>query len=130
MNEIDALYQAWKDAVRRGDIDTLLTFITEDAEFWPRDTPAIRGKENIRNLYASFFANFSLEQHFEETERIVEGGFAFVRGLEVNTLTPRTGGASTEVRQRAFSILRLDADGKWRFSRGMTNVDTRAAARV
>jgi uncharacterized protein (TIGR02246 family) len=125
MNEIDALYAAWREAVRKGDIDTLLSLITEDAEFWSRDTPAIRGKENIRGMYASFLANFSLEQDFEEVERIVEGGFAFVRGIERNTLTPRSGGAAVEVTQRAFSVLRLDADGKWRFARGMTNRDSK-----
>ena len=124
MNEIDALYDAWKEAVRQGDIETLLTLVTEDAEFWPRDTPAVRGRENVRGLYASFFANFSLDQNFEETERVVEGGFAFVRGIERNLLTPKGGGAAVEVRQRAFSILRLDADGKWRFARGMTNRDS------
>jgi uncharacterized protein (TIGR02246 family) len=124
MNEIDELFATWKDAVRRGDIDTLVTLATEDAEFWPRDTPPVRGRENIRTLYASFFANFTLEQEFEETERIVEGGWAFIRGVERNVLTPRGGGAATEVRQRAFTILRLDADRKWRFARGMTNRDT------
>ena len=121
MNEIDELFAAWKEAVGRGDIDTILSLITEDAEFWPRDTPAIRGRENIRALYASFFANFSLQQNFEETERLIEGGMALIRGVERNVLTPRAGGAATEVTQRAFTVLRLDADRKWRFARGMTN---------
>lgn len=121
MNEIDELFAAWKDAVRRGDIETLLGLTTEDAEFWTQGMPAVRGRENIRTLYASFLANFTLEQEFEEIERIVEGGWALIRGVERNVLTPRAGGAATEVRQRAFTVLRLDADRKWRFARGMTN---------
>lgn len=121
MNEIDALFAAWKDAVGRADIDTLLSLVTEDAEFWPRDTPAIRGRENMRTVYASFFANFSLQQNFEESERLLEGGMAFIRGVEHNVITPRAGGAAAEVTQRAFMVLRLDADRKWRFARGMTN---------
>ena len=123
MSEIDVLFTAWKDAVARGDIDTLVALVTEDAEFWSRDTPAIRGRENMRALYASFFANFSMQQEFDEVERLVEGGLAFIRGTERNLLTPRGGGTAVEVRQRAFMILRLDADRKWRFARGMTNRD-------
>jgi uncharacterized protein (TIGR02246 family) len=125
MDEIDALFEAWREAIRTSDVDTLLSLITEDAEFWPRDSPALRGKENVRNLYASFFANFSLEQHFDETERLVDGGLAFIRGIERNTLTPSAGGAAADVTQRAFMVLRLDVDGKWRFARGMTNKDSK-----
>ncbi len=121
MKEIDALFAVWADAIRRGDIDALLGMVTEDVELWPRDTPAIRGRESVRSYYASFFANFTLEETFEESERLVEGGFAFIRGVERNTLTPRSGSGASEVRQRAFMILRLDADGHWRFARWMTN---------
>lgn len=123
MNEIDELFAAWKDAVARGDIDTLASLMTEDAEFWSRDSPALKGRESSRALYAQFFANFSLQQEFDEVERIVEGGFAFVRGIERNLLTPKSGGAAAEVRQRAFIFLRLDADRHWRFARWMTNRD-------
>jgi uncharacterized protein (TIGR02246 family) len=123
MKTIDDLFAAWKDAVKRDDVDTIVSLMTEDAEFWSHDTPAMKGRESSRQVMASFLANFSLEQEFDEVERIVEGGWAFVRGVEHNVVTPRAGGAPIEVKQRAFSIIRLDADGSWRFARGMTNRD-------
>ena len=66
-----------------------------------------------------------MDQTFEEIERVISRDIAFVRGMEINVLTPRTGGLATELRQRALTILRLDADGAWRFARGMTNFDAR-----
>ena len=54
-------------------------------------------------------------------ERQVQGNWALLRGLEINTLTPKKGGEASEYRQRAFSVLRRSQDGRWRFARGMTN---------
>jgi len=50
----------------------------------------------------------------------LEGDLAFVRGVETNRLRARDGDASIERTQRAFSVLRRGADGRWRFARGMT----------
>ena len=123
MDELDALFAAWKDATRRGDVDAILSLVTEDAEFWTHGAPAVKGRAAVRKLYEQFAAAYSIEQEFEEIERIVAGDHAFIRGREHNTVTPR-GGESVHVVQRAFMIVRRDDDGRWRFFRGMTNRET------
>ena len=119
-SEIDALFAEWKIAMARGDAEHLLTLIADDGEFWTQGAAPVKGHEAIRALFAAFFGTVSMRQEFQEIERVVAGDVAFIRGIETNTLTPRTGGAPVEVQQRAFMLLRC-IDGQWRFARGMTN---------
>ena len=119
-DEIDSLFAEWKSAMSSGDIETLLSLITDDAEFWTHGAAAVKGRDAVRTLFVAFFDTVSMRQDFEELERFVAGDFAFVRGFETNFLTPTAGGGPVEVHQRAFMLLRR-VDGKWRFARGMTN---------
>ena len=126
MREIDELFAAWREAGKRGDAAALVSLITEDGEFWTHGAPAVKGRQAVAAMMEGFFAGFHFEQSFETLERIVLDGWAFVRGVEHNRVTPRRGeGETVEIRQRAFMVLRLDEDGLWRFARGMTNLETR-----
>ncbi|HEX7192381.1 MAG TPA: nuclear transport factor 2 family protein [Thermoanaerobaculia bacterium] len=118
--EIDALFAEWKKAMARGDTERLLTLIAEDAEFWTQGAAPVKGRDDVRTLFTAFFDTVSMQQNFEEIERVVAGDIAFIRGFERNLLTPATGGGPVEVHQRAFMLLRR-TDGQWRFARGMTN---------
>ena len=121
---IDQTFSDWMEAGKRGDVATLVSLITEDAEFWSHGAPALKGREAVTAMFQGFFSGFTIEQSFEALERIVAGDWAFVRGTEHNRVTPR-GGETVEVRQRAFMVLRREPDGRWRYARGMTNLDTR-----
>jgi uncharacterized protein (TIGR02246 family) len=122
--EIDELFAAWMEAGRRGDVAALVSLITEDAEFWTHGAPAVKGRQAVTAMFEGFFAAFHFEQSFETLERVVADGWAFVRGTETNRVTPK-GGETVEIRQRAFMVLRREEDGRWRFARGMTNLETR-----
>ena len=121
---IGDLFRDWAAAGRRGDAAALATLVTEDFELWTQGAAAVRGREAVHATLAAFFERFELDQGFEREELLLDGGLAVVRGVEVNRVTPRHGlpsRAPLEIRQRAFSVLRREADGAWRFARGMTN---------
>jgi len=124
---IDRLFADWMEAGRRGDVAAVVSLITEDAEFWTHGAPAVKGRQALAAMLEGFFAGFHFEQSFEALERIVLDGWAFVRGIEHNRVTPKEG-ETVEVRQRAFMVLRRDEDGRWRFARGMTNLESRPAS--
>ena len=107
-----------------GGTERVVSLLTEDAEFWTHGAPAMKGREAAAAMFQAFFAAYTYEQSFETLERIVAGGWAFVRGTEHNRVTPR-GGETVEIRQRAFMVLRREPDGRWRYARGMTNLETR-----
>jgi uncharacterized protein (TIGR02246 family) len=119
--QIQSLFAAWADAVRRLDAGAVASLVTEDAEFWSQGAAPLVGQAMVETTMTSFFERFELDQQFEMQELVVSGDLAFVRGLEHNRLVARTGGEPQEVLQRAFSVIRRESDGHWRFARGMTN---------
>jgi uncharacterized protein (TIGR02246 family) len=125
---IDETFAAWMEAGKKGDVEALVSLMTEDVEFWTYGAPALKGREAAAVMFQRAFARVALEQRFESCERIVTDGWVFERGLERNLITPRDGGETVEHDQRAFMVLRRDPDGRWRYARGMTNLDARPSA--
>ena len=117
---IERLFRDWADAGRRGDAQALAQLVTEDAEFWSHGAAPLKGRDEVVSRMTTFFESYEIDQGFERQEIVISGDLAFVRGMEVNRITPRDGAPALEIRQRAFSILFRGPDG-WRFARGMTN---------
>lgn len=120
-DEIRKLLTAWASAVRRADAAAIASLVTEDAEFWSQGAAPLVGRAMVETAMAAFLGQYELDQHFEMQELVISGDLAFARGLERNRVTPRSGGEPKEVLQRAFSVIRRELDGRWRFARGMTN---------
>lgn len=118
---IESLFQAWAEAGRRGDAPALAQLVTADAEFWTHGAAPLNGRDEVVSRMTTFFESYEIEQGFERQEIVISGNLAFVRGMEVNRVTPRDGAPVLEIRQRAFSVLFREPDGAWKFARGMTN---------
>jgi len=120
--KIAQLLSDWSRAIQEKDLDALLALVEPDAEFWSNGAPALEGHDAIRATFAAFFDRFDLRQDFELLELIVRQDLAIARGIEHNHLVPSGGGAPTRHLQRAFSIMSRQHDGRWLFSRGITNL--------
>ena len=112
----------WAVAVKGADVEAIASLVTEDAEFWTHGAAPLVGRRALITAFEPFLKKFEFHQKFDCKELIVAGNWAFMRGMEVNQLTPRDGGETVVRRQRAFSVLRREANGKWLFARGMTNL--------
>jgi uncharacterized protein (TIGR02246 family) len=121
--EIDRTFEEWKAAGRRGDAEAMAALVTEDGEFWSHGRPAMKGREAVKQAFLAAMADYDVEQEWESVERIVAGDWAFERGIEHNVVIKKSDGTRIEVTQRAFSVLKRESDGRWRFARGMTNQD-------
>jgi len=119
---VNRLLAQWAEAARGGDPEAIIALVTDDAEFWSNGAPPLTGQEALRAAFAGLFSRFRLAQRFDCFDLVVSGDLAFVRGMEHNTLEPLDGGPPIVRQQRAFSVLRRDPDGSWRFWRGMTNL--------
>ncbi|HEV2855099.1 MAG TPA: nuclear transport factor 2 family protein [Thermoanaerobaculia bacterium] len=119
---VNRLLADWAEAVQGGDLEVITTLVTDDAEFWSNGAAPLMGREALRAAFAGLFSRFRLEQRFDCFDLVVRGDLAFVRGMEHNTLDPLDGSPPVVRQQRAFSVMRRDPDGTWRFWRGMTNL--------
>ncbi len=117
---IDDLLSKWNEAMRRSDIAALASLVTEDSEFWSPGQPPLAGREAVRQSFDNLFKNYKMQQVFDEKERIDFGDSVLLRGSEHNLVTPRKGVGETTIHQRIFTLARRDADGVWRFARGIS----------
>jgi uncharacterized protein (TIGR02246 family) len=116
---IDALYEAWREAFQRQDVDAIVSLLATDYVLWAPGIPAM-GREELRPRLAAALAAHEIFPAFEREERIVSGDLAFDRGWDVQQFRPRAGGEMQAQRQRVFLVLRREPDGVWRFARGMS----------
>lgn len=116
---IDGLYAAWADAFRRGDVDAVLDLLTPDYVLWAPGAAPV-GREALRPALERAFAAYEVEPRFEREDLLEDHGLALDCGWDVQHVRPRAGGDPQVRRQRVFVALRLGADGRWRFARGMS----------
>jgi len=124
LRAIAALRTAWTNAVAARDPDALKDLLTDDYEVWPQGAAPLIGPAAAAAAMRGAVERFDIVQSFEPVETVVAGDWAFERGIERMTLTPRGGGEKREIEQRTMLIERKGEDGKWKFARGMTNLGT------
>ena len=124
LRAIRALRAAWTNAVAARDPDALKDLLTDDYEVWPQGAAPLIGPAAAAAAMRGAVERFDIVQSFEPIETVVAGDWAFERGIERMTLTPRGGGEKREIEQRTLLIERKGEDGKWRFARGITNLGT------
>lgn len=118
---IEQLLREWEVAVQQEDLAALGAMVTENAEFWTQESEPLIGRAALVAAFEPFLAEYTMQQDYQCKELIITAGWAFIRGLEVNTLTQKTTGEVRISKQRAFSVLQKDGQGQWRFARGMTH---------
>jgi uncharacterized protein (TIGR02246 family) len=120
-NAFDGLVERWISAVQAKDAPWLAAMVTDDCVFLAPNAPPMRGRQAVEQLYAGLFAKYDVVQkfHFEETQML--GDWAFGWGTDDITMTPADARQTAHFVGHGMSILRRDADGTWRFARGINN---------
>lgn len=119
--EIRQMAADWMRAESNRDLSHLLRMVTSDVVFLRPRASAIEGRQALEDFYRQLWSQFDLEHKISTQEVRVAGDFAFTRTREEFTLTMRKGGQIFRLSGNSMAILRRGSDGRWRFSRGMTN---------
>jgi ketosteroid isomerase-like protein len=107
--------KAWSDAAAARDVETVLSYWTDDATVYPPGQPAVVGTDALRRYVTGGFAlpGFSIGWETHAFEVSASGDMAYGVGTNVVTINDAQGRTITE-RGRAVTVWRKDRDGKWR----------------
>ncbi len=112
---IRELVQNWFSASQRGDIDTVLSLMTDDVVFMvPGQEPF--GKQVFAQASAGM-KSVPMQGSYDIREVQVMGDWAYLRNFIELTVTPPGGGAAVHRCGYTLTVLRREADGHWRLCR-------------
>lgn len=117
---IEEINSELQDAYRAGDLDRIVSLMTEDVIVMPNGAPSFSGTENVRNLLESFFRQSTVSTYDLTPEELhVYGETAYELGVyqwravqDEDTIVER--GRYSAVRKRS-------AEGRWLIHRLLEN---------
>jgi uncharacterized protein (TIGR02246 family) len=112
---IRATDDKWLAAATAHDLERILPFWADDATILPPGTPAITGKQAIRQYISGAFATpgFSISWKTEKIEVSQSGDMAYSSGIDRISLTTPDGKSVTE-ENRGVAIWKKQPDGSWK----------------
>ena len=119
---IRGLLDDFYEAHYAGDIDTLVSFYTEDAMRIAPDMPLQVGKEAIKKYFEREMKQYDMQVNddfdYVDDDRVeevlVSGDLGMARGADIITATPKEGGESSKSIVRWVAIYERQADGTWK----------------
>ena len=107
--------KAWSEAAVSKDVESVLSFWTDDAIVYPPGQPPVVGKDALRRYVTEGFAipGFSIRWETSAFEVSASGDMAYGLGTNVVTMNDAQGKVMTE-RGRGVTVWRKGKDGSWK----------------
>jgi ketosteroid isomerase-like protein len=106
----------WANLATAGkNVDSIVSYWTDDAVIMEPGQPVVEGKAAIRNYVAASLKTPGFKIHWvsEKPTFSPDGKFAYMRGTDEMTV-PGPKGSPMTLHLQGYSIWRLDSDGQWR----------------
>ena len=112
---IFTLRQAYINATKAGDIDQIVSLVTDDVIAMPPNDTTLYGRAEWRAWWEEYFQYFRIDALSEpEREVTVNGDFALERSGYMVAIVPAAGGSRIRDDGRFFSIWKRQPDGSWK----------------
>jgi len=119
---IIAANDGYVQAIIAGDLDTLMTFYTQDAVLLPPLSPPVIGRNAVRANWAEAFEQFIFVEAVSVFDEIVVlGNWAYGRGRYEGRNTLLNGSGEFEENLNFSGLWHRDAEGSWKIARDMWN---------
>ena len=115
-HEIREVHSAWIAAVNAGDLERLLTMVTDDLVLLnPGGEPL--GREGFAAKFSGAHEQLRLHCTSELEEVVVAGEIAYTRCRDALSATPRAGGDAMQLAGYRITIYCKQPDGRWLLAR-------------
>jgi uncharacterized protein (TIGR02246 family) len=111
--QIRDLITTWLRASAAGDLDTVLSLMSEDAVFLIPGQPPMIGREKFAAMARSMAGKIRFEGHSEVQEIQVSGDFAYCWTKLRISVQPLPGGETQRRSGHTLSVLRKEPAGNW-----------------
>jgi uncharacterized protein (TIGR02246 family) len=114
-SEIATVNRQFEDAARKGDLERLASLYTRDAIALPPDSPMVKGRDNIKQMWGMIAQQIGLKDvRLNTIDLDVNGDTAYEVGEA--DLTIANGSAAVK-----FVVVWKKIDGQWRLHRDIWN---------
>lgn len=114
---IHELYADWFGAMEEGDVDRILSLVTDEVILKGGGGPAVRGRDALAVALRDFLDEFTEEVEYSVDEVEVAGEWAWARIDESTRIVPKDGRPPVTVTGMHLAVLRRDDGGGWRVAR-------------
>ena len=109
---IREVHATWIDAVNAGDLERLLSLMTDDVVFLnPGQAPI--GRDGFPAGFSAAHQQSRIRCISELEEVVIVGEIAYTLCRDSLSVTPRAGGEATELAGHRITIYRKQPDGRW-----------------
>lgn len=115
--QIRALIARWLEATHDGKIEEVLELMAPDAIFLTAGQPPMQGHAAFADTLRHVLSDNAIESTSEIDEVEVAGNMAYCRTTLTVTVISKHGKVPLRRTGHTLTILRKDADGKWRVTR-------------
>ncbi len=104
----------WSRAAEGKDVGAILSYVADDAIFFPPDGPMLRGKEIIRSFWSELAGTPGFSLSWEATDAVVSsaGDMGYTYGIALVTRKDEEGDTDTE-RTKYVTIWKKQSNGSW-----------------
>ena len=121
---IDAVRQAWLDAIRTANVERLASLVTDDVVVVHGTGRCVRGRDELKADFQNAFEAFTIEQSASTAGLVVRGSWALEIADVETKLTPRTGGEQTVFHSTTVTALKRQSDESWKVGRVLGVLDS------
>jgi uncharacterized protein (TIGR02246 family) len=108
-------------AENAGSADQFRSYFADDLVMMGPNEPPVTGGDSVAALMRKFHDAFTVQVEYNSQEIVVFGDWAFDRGTERYTLTPKAGGETIQKSGNYLYLYQRQADGSWKQSRVIWN---------